>query len=61
MSNLNKNLENTLYKSYRYQNKQYAPMFNTHEKIRKFNRFIVDTYAHNWGIIIPGKTGICFE
>ena len=25
------------------------------------NRFIVDTYAHNWGIIIPGKTGILFE
>jgi len=25
------------------------------------NRFIVDTYAHNWGIIIPGKTGVLFE
>lgn len=53
--------EYSLYRYCRYKDKVYTPMFNTHEKIRKFDRFVVDVYAYNWGIIIPGKTGICFE
>lgn len=54
-----RNIDDTLYHLCRLENKNYKPMFNTHEKIRRFNRFVVG--LEGWGVIIPCESGVCFE